>query len=168
MATTAYGLDNLSDRLTRSRSFRFIENGAGTYVADVLVPAYAYIDDIALHAEALWAAATSAAAVVGDYNVVAGSPPTLGTVITANGFFASTNLKATDLLAGESINFYGAGGVQGSYVTDIAAPGSQITKRVAVTDRFIRCSITSVGAGTTGRTIFVVKYTPSVNVEVTQ
>jgi len=75
-----------------SQSVLFTEAGAGTYTGTVALPAGAVVVDIIVHAIALWAAATSASMIVGD-------------TVDDNGFFDAIDLKATDLLAAESISF---------------------------------------------------------------
>lgn len=119
----------------------FTEAGAGTYTGSVDVPAGAVITDIIVNGVALWAAATSAAMDVGD----AADP---------NGYFAGIDLKATDLLAGESVSFALAGGKAGAYIAN-----SQVSPRYSATARVISGVVVSVGAGTTGRTRMSVIYT---------
>lgn len=119
---------------------KFTENGAGTYTASVSVPAGATILDIIVNGVALWAAATSATMVVGD-------------ATDPDGYFTGVNLKATDLLAGESLSFALAGGKAGAYIAN-----SQASPRYSATARVISGVVTSVGAGTTGRTRMLVLY----------
>ena len=123
----------------------FTEAGEGTYTGAISLPAGAVIQDVIIHAIALWAAATSAAMIVGD----AADP---------NGFYDAVNLKATDLLAGESLSFAFAGGKQGADV-DLVATGFHIRRRYLAGARVISGVITTVGAGTAGRTIMTVVYT---------
>jgi hypothetical protein len=118
----------------------FAENGAGTYTASVALPAGATLDDIIVNGVALWAAATSATMKIGD-----GADD--------DGYYTGVNLKATDLLAGESLSFALAGGKAGAYIAN-----SQVSPRYSATARTITGVVTSVGAGTTGRTRMVVKY----------
>lgn len=118
----------------------FTETGAGTYTGAVSLPAGATLIDIIVHAVALWDAATSATLKVGD-------------VADDDGYFTAVNLKATDLLAGESIAFDNAGGKAGA---DIA--NSQVNRRYLATARTISGIVTSVGAGTAGRTRMTVIY----------
>lgn len=118
----------------------FIEDGAGTYTAEVSVPAGATIEDIIIHATALWTAAVSAALNVGD----AGA---------AGGFYSAVDLKANDLLAGESLSFAKAGGQEGAYIT-----ATHVLGRYAAAARTISGVVVSSGAGTAGRTRMTVKY----------
>ena len=126
------------------QSVLFTEAGAGTYTGTVDLPAGAVIQDVIVHAIALWAAATSAAMIVGD-------------VDDPNGFFDAVDLKATDLLAGESINFTQTGGKEGADLDDPAA-GAHVRRRYLATARSVTGKIVSVGAGTTGRTLMTVIY----------
>lgn len=118
----------------------FTEDGAGTYTGSVAVPAGATVLDIIVNAAALWTAGTSATMIVGDET-------------DDNGYFTGVNLKATDLLAGESISFDFAGGKAGAYIAN-----SQVSPRYSATARTISGIVTSVGAGTAGRTRMVVIY----------
>jgi len=127
------------------QSVLFTEAGAGTYTGAVTLPAGAIIQDVVVHAIALWAAAESAVLNVGD-------------VVAPNGIYASVNLKATDLLAAESISFAFAGGKQGADL-DVAGTGFHVRRRYLATERVVSGVIVSVGAGTTGRTIMSVLYT---------
>jgi hypothetical protein len=119
----------------------FAEDGAGTYTGAVTVPAGATILDIIVNGVALWTAATSAVMKVGD-------------ATDDDGYYTAVNLKATDLLAGESISFALAGGKAGAYIAN-----SQVSPRYAATARVISGIVTSVGAGTAGRTRMCVIFT---------
>lgn len=119
----------------------FVEDGEGTYSADVDLPAGATLVDIIVNGVALWTAATSATLIVGD-----GTDP--------DGYYTGVNLKATDLLAGESLSFALAGGKAGAYIAN-----SQVTPRYAAAARTITAEVTSSGAGTAGRTRVIVLYT---------
>ena len=126
----------------------FTESNAGTYNGTVSLPAGAIIQDIIVHATALWTAGTSAAMDVGDYDAD-------GDPIDADGFFAGVNLKATDLLAGESINFSHTGGQEGAYL-DSPSADAHVEKRYSADARSIVGTVTSVGNGTGGRTLMTV------------
>ena len=54
----------------------------------------------------------------------------VGDVADPNGYYAAINLKATDLLAGESISFALAGGKAGAYIAN-----SQVSPRYAAAER---------------------------------
>lgn len=114
--------------------------GAGTYTGTIALPAGSYILDVAVHGIALWTAATSASLVVGDGSA-------------ANGFFLATNLKATDLLAGEVNNIEHPGGLAGAYIA------SEQRVLYSATARNVIGVVTTVGgSGTAGRTHLVVTY----------
>lgn len=121
----------------------FRENGAGVYTGSVRVPGGATILDVIVHAVALWTAGTSAAMIVGD-------------ATDPNGIYDDINLKATDLLAGESLSFAQSGGQAGA---DNIGTDTHWGRRYSATDRVITGVITSVGAGTGGRTRMTVVYT---------
>lgn len=114
---------------------------AGVYTASVAVPAGATLLDIIIDGIALWNAGTSAAMIVGD-------------ATDPNGYYDAVNLKATDLLAGESISFSEAGGKAGAYIAS-----SQVSPRYKATARTITAQVTTVGtAPTTGSTRMTVVY----------
>lgn len=117
-------------------------DGAGNYTGTVNVPAGASILDIVIDGIALWTASTSATLKVGD-------------ATDDDGFFTAVNLKATDLLAGESLSLGFAGGKAGAYVAN-----SQVSPRYSATARAIAGVVTTVGTtGTAGRTRMTVIYT---------
>lgn len=130
---------------------RFVENGAGTYDFDVLLPENALITGIFVYAEALWDAATSASMEVGDYNVDG------TTARDADGFFTAIDLKATDLTLDQSVSLLGAGagGVAGAYNS---GTNTHWDKLWSATARILRFRAVSVGAGTAGRTRVAVTY----------
>lgn len=113
---------------------------AGVYTGSVAVPAGATIHDIIINGVALWDTATSATMKVGD-------------VADDDGYYTAVNLKATDLLAGESISFALAGGKAGAYIAN-----SQVSPRYAVAARVVSGIVTTVGSGTAGRTRMTVIY----------
>ena len=117
--------------------------GAGTYTGSVTVPAGATIIDIKVISTALWTATTSAAMDVGD-------------VTDPNGWFAAIDLKATDLLVGEEINFIQTGGKEGAYLSLTTGARSAAYSASA---RVVSGIITTVGAaGNAGRTRMMVIY----------
>jgi len=141
VASVTPTVNNIPNDCVRSKGLRFVETGAGTYTGTITIPAYAVVADILVYAEALWTAATSASMVVGDDD-------------DADGFYAAIDLKATDLLAGESLSFSfgGAAADLGAYLDGTA---THVTNRVSATERTLTVTITSVGAGTAGRTVVV-------------
>lgn len=123
----------------------FTEAGAGTYTGTIPLPAGARIIDIGVDGIALWNSAGAAAIVVGDG-------------ASANGFFTSTDLKATDLLAGEINNLEHPGGKAGSYIAS-----EQRVLYSATARNVIGVVTVASGTGTTGRTrLYVVYCVPTV------
>lgn len=116
-------------------------SGAGTYTGAVAVPAAATILDIIVNGVALWDNAGAVTLKVGD-------------AADDDGYFTAVNLKATDLLAGESISFESAGGKAGAYIAN-----SQVSPRYSATARVVSGIITTASTGgTAGRTRMVVLY----------
>lgn len=154
--TTKDGLEILSPKVTTARGVpmaleaTFTETtGAGVYTGSLTVPAGATIHDIVVNGVALWNPVTSATLKVGD-------------VADDDGYFTGVDLKATDLLAGESLSFALAGGKAGAYIAN-----SQVSPRYSATARVISGIITTVGAsGTTGRTRMTVLYSLPVTADI--
>ncbi len=113
---------------------------AGVFtMVPVPIPAGATILDIRVHGIALWNAGTSAALIVGD-------------TADPNGFYDAVNLKATDLLAEEELNFADALEI-GVYLT----AQKRDAYRAAATN--VTATVTLVGtAATTGETRIIVIY----------
>ena len=109
-------------------------SAAGVWTGSVTIPAGATIHDIIVNGVTLWDSGTSATMKVGD-------------VADDDGYFTAVNLKATDLLAGESISFDQAGGKAGAYIAN-----SQVSPRYSATARVISGIITTVGTSTAGVT----------------
>lgn len=120
----------------------FVETaGAGVYTGSVSIPAGATIHDIVVNGIALWDNAGAVTMKVGD-------------VADDDGYFTAVNLKATDLLAGESISFDQAGGKAGAYIAN-----SQVSPRYSASARVISGIITSASTGgSAGRTRMTVVY----------
>lgn len=133
--------------VTKDVAASFTETtGAGTYTAAVTVPAGSLIKDIKVWSTALWTASTSALMNVGDAGAAAG-------------WFTGINLKATDLLVGEEINFAQTGGKEGSYL--VLATGAR-SAAYSATARVISGVVVTVGAsGSAGRTFMQVSYVTS-------
>jgi hypothetical protein len=131
------------DILTGVTEVTFTETaGAGVWTGSVTVPAGATLVDIIVNAVALWDSETSATMKVGD-------------VADDDGFFTGIDLKATDLLAGESVSFSFNGGKQGAYLNTTG----HVKNRYSATERTISGTITKVGStGTAGRTRMIVLY----------
>ncbi len=116
-------------------------SGAGTYTGSVSIPAGATLIDVIVSGVALWNNAGAVAMKVGD-------------VADDDGYYTAIDLKATDLLAGESLSFALAGGKAGAYIAN-----SQVSPRYSATARVVSGIITSASTGgSTGRTRMVVLY----------
>jgi len=148
VASVTPTINNIPNSCVRSSGLRFVETGAGTYTGEITIPAYAVLIDVITYAEALWTAATSASLLVGDDD-------------DADGFQAAIDLKATDLLAGESLAF-GAGGAAADLGAYLDGTATHVTNRVSASERTITATVTSVGAGTAGRTVVVAIWSQAV------
>lgn len=148
MATEGQFLRGLG-QTPRSRELVMTAGGlaAGVYTASLNMPAGAHLIDILVEGIALWNNGTSATMIVGD-------------AADDNGYYDAVNLKATDLLAGESLSFSFAGGKAGAYIAN-----SQVSPRYSATERTITAKITTVGTvPTTGETrILIIWAEPSPN-----
>jgi len=138
-------LAGITGNVVQAKEATFTETtGAGVYTASIALPAGATLVDVIINGVALWNATTSATLIVGD-----GTDP--------DGYYTAVNLKATDLLAGESLSFALAGGKAGAYIAN-----SQVSPRYSATARNIIGEVTTVGAaGNAGRTRMTVLYTVS-------
>lgn len=148
MASEAQFLRSLGQTpRTTERVFQHGGLAAGVYTATVTLPAGSHLQDILVEGIALWNNGTSATLNVGD----AGA---------AGGYYSGVNLKATDLLVGESLSFAFAGGKAGSYIAN-----SQVSPRYSATERILTYVLTTVGTvPTTGETrIQTIYSTPSPN-----
>lgn len=123
-----------------AKEMTFTEVGAGVYTQSVTVPAGSWLVDIQVIAVALWDAASSASLQVGD-------------AVDPDGYFTAVDLKATDLTADQGVSFALQGGVGGAYMVS-----THTTNVFDSTDRVVTASVTSVGAGTAGRTRVLVIY----------
>lgn len=122
------------------KSLSFTEtSGDGTYTGTIALPAGARIIDIGVDGQALWTASTSASIKVGDD-------------LDDDGFFTATDLKATDLLAGEINNLQHPGGKAGAYIALEQRNLYQATARNVI------AVLAKVGTGTAGRTRVYVCY----------
>ncbi len=145
-------LDTLTGYPVEAHEVTFTETaGSGTYTGSVAVPAGATILDIVVNGVALWDNAGTATMKVGD----AGNDA---------GYYTGINLKATDLLAGESLSFALAGGKAGAFIVNL-----QVSPRYSASARTISGIITtSSTGGSAGRTRMVVIFalpTPSAAVK---
>lgn len=114
----------------------FTENGAGTYTVTVAIPAGAWVEDVIFFNTAAWTAATSATLNVGDSG-------------DTDGIFAAINTKTTPT-TGDFISYSRKDTGVGAYAGTKALYYS--------TADTITATITSVGAGTAGRSKLVVQY----------
>jgi hypothetical protein len=115
-------------------------SGAGTYTGTMALPAGARIIDIGCDGQVLWNSAGACALIVGDAG-------------TADGFFTSTDLKATDLLAGEINNLEHPGGKAGAFIAS-----EQRNLYTAAARDIIAVVTQASGTGTAGRTRVYVTY----------
>lgn len=131
--------------ITQTQEVTFTEtSGAGTYTGTMSLPAGSRIIDIGCDGQVLWNSAGACALIVGD-----GADP--------DGFFTSTDLKATDLLAGEINNLEHPGGKAGVYIA------SEQRNLYQATARDVIAVVTQAsGTGTAGRTrVYVVYAVPT-------
>lgn len=135
-----------------SQEVTFTEtSGAGVWTGAIALPAGSTILDIIVNGVALWTSQTSATLKVGD-----------GT--DDDGYYTGVDLKATDLLAGESLSFALAGGKAGAYIAN-----SQVSPRYNAAAVTIAGIITKVGTtGTAGRTRMTVYYSLPTSVAATK
>lgn len=142
----------------RSEAIRFLESAgnaaggaAGVWSGSFELPVGAVLLDVIVHGTALWTATTSATLIVGD-------------ATTPNGIYNAVNLKATDLLAGESISFSAQGGKKGADLDSplTAADGAKARRRAFLSAaRIVSAKVTTVGApvaGVPGDTMVVFVY----------
>lgn len=134
-----------------TEAIRFVEAdgaAAGTYTGTCTIPARAVLIDVIVHGTALWTAGTSATLTVGD-------------ATTTNGIFTAVDLKATDLLAGESLSFYEQGGKKGADLDSpiTASDAAQVRRRMLTAERVMQAKVITVGTvGTAGDTTVVFVY----------
>lgn len=125
-------------------------SGAGTYTGTIALPAGARIIDIGVDGIALWNSAGACSLIVGD----AADP---------DGFFTATDLKATDLLAGEINNLEHPGGKAGVYIA------SEQRVLYSTAARSVIGVVTQAsGTGTAGRTRLYVVYCVATAVNATK
>lgn len=118
---------------------------AGVFSGSVTLPATSTLLNIVVHAVALWNQGTSATLIVGDNT-------------DPDGYFTAVDMKATDLLAGESIDFIGHGGKAGAYIVG-TLPTGHWESRYQAASRTVQAELTTVGtAATTGETVIDVYF----------
>jgi hypothetical protein len=136
-----------------SKTALFTEDATSlTHTATFVIPAGATLLDILVVPQVLWTGGT-AAFTCGDAN-------------SANGWFTSTNLKATDLILGERLQASNAnnwGGVNGAYLTTAGRFGQQSTTMIGgyCPTAYSVIGVVTVGtpATTAGRTRMTVFWT---------
>lgn len=123
-------------------------SGSGVYTGTVIVPANSWLIDIKIWNAVYWDNAGTAAMIVGD-----GVDP--------NGWYDAIDLKATDIVPNEVIDFENPGGKVGAYI--VVATGQRSTMYSAL-ERVVTGEITtSSTGGTAGRTRMLVLYTTTSN-----
>jgi hypothetical protein len=137
-----------------AKTVSFVEDATmTTSTGTVVVPAGATLIDIIVTSSVLWSKASARF--------------TCGDAQSANGWFTSTNLNATDLLVGERLSAAGGvqswGGVLGTYLVSATGVFGQATATKAGPYYVTAGSVIGVvtvtpGAGTAGRTFMTVLY----------
>ena len=95
-----------------------------------------YILDVQVHGVALWVSGAAVSMIVGDSD-------------DDNGFHAATNLKATDLLAGEANTMEHPGGLAGAYTASEQRKFYSSSARTVIADITITTHGTAASAGET-------------------
>jgi len=153
-ATAAFAADGQATiaSTTVTVEILFAENGAGTYVGTVPIPAGATVRDVVFRNTVVWAAATSASMTCGDDD-------------NATGYYSATNVKTTP-----SADTNGAGAGLSTQLSLGASAGTYKggAGKYCAAAKTITCTITSVGAGTNGRSRLLVQYTLPATSTVTQ
>ena len=126
---------------------KFDDNGggaAGTYSADVTIPAGAYILDVQCHGVVLWDAGTTASLDVGDAS-------------DANGIWTAVDLLTSgDLEVNEVLSFAHQGS---SELGVLITLDDGVMTQYSASERNIKATITTAGtASTTGETRIVVMW----------
>ena len=119
-----------------------VASGDYTLIGKVSIPANSYIVDIQVHGITLWVSGAAVAMIIGDDD-------------DDNGFVASTDLKATDLLVGEANTIEHPGGKAGAYLA------SEQRKTFSASARSVNAKVTVSAHGTAasaGRTKVLVLY----------
>jgi hypothetical protein len=132
--------------LVQCKEVTFTETGGAlTYTGAIAIPVGATILDIIVNGIALWDNAGAVTLKVGDAD--------------DDGYYTAVNLKATDLLAGESLSFALAGGKAGAYIAN-----SQVSPRYQTAANTINAIITTASTGgSAGRTRVSVIYAVGAN-----
>ena len=105
-------------------------------IGQLKVPANSYILDVQVHGIALWVSGAAVAMIVGDQD-------------DDNSFYASTNLKATDLLVGEANTVEHPGGLAGADIASEQRVFYSASARTVIADITVTNHATAVSAGKT-------------------
>lgn len=123
-----------------------------TYTSSIVVPPYSLLFDVGAVAEALWTGSGTVSLKAGDAD-------------DDDGFLAATDLKATELLAEESIQIGAgtalAGGMVGAFIANSQwgkGGGGGVYGRWAAVARTITFKVTCSGTATAGVTRVYVVY----------
>lgn len=138
--------------LVVAKTVAYVENATSlTHTGTVVIPAGAVLLDILVVPQVLWTGGTAAF--------------TCGDVNSANGWFTTTNLKATDLVLGERLqasNPNNWGGVNGAYLTTAGRFGQQSANMIGgyCPTAYSVIGVVTVGtpATTAGRLFMTVLY----------
>ena len=132
----------------------FTEAGGTTYTGTVEIPAGSFLLNIQVVTTVLWDDGTSAVFICGDDD-------------DPNGWFESTNIKATALVVGEVLDISNAenwGGEEGAYLVAASGRKGRVTAGVdsgiyyGAASEVIGVCTTGAQNGTAGRTFMVVTY----------
>ena len=105
-------------------------------IGQIKVPANSYILDVQVHGISLWVAGAAASLIVGDGD-------------DDNGFHTATNLKATDLLAGEANTMEHPGGKAGAYTASEQRVFYSSSARTVIAKLTLTANATAASAGET-------------------
>ena len=105
-------------------------------IGQVKVPANSYMLGVQVHWVALWVSGAAVSLIVGDGD-------------DDNGFHAATDLKATDLLAGEANTMEHPGGLAGAYTAAQQRVFYSASARTVIANATITNHATAVSAGET-------------------
>jgi len=105
-------------------------------IGEVKLPANSYVLDTQVHGIDLWVSGAAVSMIVGDSD-------------DDNGFMIATNLKATDLLAGEANTVEHNGGQDGAYIDEEQRKFYSASARTVIAKLTVTNHATAVSAGKT-------------------
>ena len=111
-------------------------------IGEVSLPAHSYVLDVQVHGIELWTSGAGVTIIVGDGD-------------DDDGFHASTNLKATDLLVGEANTMEHPGGKAGAYTASEQRVFYSASARTVIAKV---TAATNATAASTGKTRVLVMY----------